>query len=184
MGKKIRNTICPSKKVKNTIELEKLDSHLYNNHNLVIDFSFEGSFISCKQGKFNNYLQNPKDFIQKFRAMMIDVQNLSQKTPAVIFNGGEYRHCHIAKHEQLAINIIKEIFSKIREDDNCFEQEIGGESIYQIGLQSEIRLFGVIRGNIFRVYFIDYYHDFEYNQTKNERNKKNCKFCVINSTLE
>ena len=120
MGKKIKNQISQSKKVNNTIDLEKLYSHLYNNYNMVIDFSFEGAFVSCKQGNFSNYLQSDKEFIQKFRDMMIDVQNLSQKTP----------------------------------------------------------------NNIFRVYFIDYYHDFEYNQTKNERNKKNCKFCVINSIFE
>lgn len=48
MGKKIKNTISPSKKVNNIIDLEKLDSHLYNNCNMVIDFSFEGAFVSCK----------------------------------------------------------------------------------------------------------------------------------------
>ena len=80
--------------------------------------------------------------------------------------------------------VIKNIFSKIGKKESNFEQEVGGESIYQIGLQSEIRLFGVIKGNIFRVYFIDHYHDFEYNQTKNERNKKNCKFCIISTILE
>ena len=184
MGKKIKNPISPSKKVNNIIDLEKLDSHLYNNYNMVIDFSFEGAFVSCKQGEFNNYLQNEKEFIQKFRDMMVDVQNLSQKTPNKIFNGGANRHCHKTKNEEFAIDIIKNIFSKIGKGDSNFEQEVGGESIYQIGLQSEIRLFGVIRGNIFRVYFIDHYHDFEYNQTKNERNKKNCKFCIINSILE
>lgn len=184
MSKRIKNTVSPNKKVSNTIELEKLDSHLYISYNMVIDFSFEGAFVSCKQGDFNNYLQNEKEFIQKFRDMMADVQNLSQKTPSKIFNGGEYRHCHKTKNEEFAIDIIRNIFDKIGKGDNDFEQEVGGESIYQIGLQSEIRLFGVIKGNVFRVYFIDYYHDFEYNQTKNERNKKNCKFCAISSDLE
>lgn len=184
MSNNIKNPISPNKRVKNTIDLEKLDSHLYNNYNMVIDFSFEGAFVSCKQGDFNNYLQSSKEFIQKFRNVMIDVQNLSQKKASIIFSSGDYRHCHKTKSEEFAIDIIKNIFNKIGKGDNCFEQEVGGESIYQIGLQSEVRLFGVIKGNIFRVYFIDYYHDFEYNQTKNVRNKKNCKFCAINSNLE
>lgn len=184
MGKKIKNPIKPNRKVNNPIDLKNLDSHLYNNYNMVIDFSFEGAFISCKQGDFNNYLQSDKEFIQKFRDMMVDVQNLSQKKPNKIFNSGEYRHCHKTKNEEFAVNIIKNIFCKIEKTDSEFEQEVGGESIYQIGLQSEIRLFGIIRGNVFRVYFIDYYHDFEFNQTKNGRNKKNCKFCAISSILE
>ena len=91
----------PSKKVNNIIDLEKLDSHLYNNCNMVIDFSFEGAFVSCKQGEFSNYLQNEKEFIQKFRDMMADVQKLSQKTPNKIFNGGEYRHCHKTKNLEI-----------------------------------------------------------------------------------
>ena len=185
MGKKIRNSISPNKKVNNTnIDIENLDSHLYKNYNMVIDFSFEGAFVSCKQGDFNNYLQSDKEFIHKFREMMIDVHNLSQKTPNIIFNGGEYRHCHRAKREELVTDIIKKIFKTIGKEDNYFEQEVGGETIYQIGLQSAVRLFGVIKGNTFRVYFIDYYHDFEFDQTKNERNKKSCKFCAINSDLE
>lgn len=184
MGKRIKNSVSPNKEVNNTIDLKNLDSHLYNNYNMVIDFSFEGAFVSCKQGEFNNYLQSNKEFVQKFRGMMVDVQNLSQKKPNIIFNGGEYRHCHRAKKEELATDVIKKIFGKIGKDDNYFEQEIGGEAIYQIGLQSEVRLFGVIRGNIFRVYFIDYYHDFEFDQTKNVRNRKNCRFCAINSVLE
>lgn len=183
-GKKVRNSIDPNKKVKNIIELGELDSYLYTNYNMIVDFSFAGVFVSCKQGNFNNYLQNDKEFMQKFRNMIIDIQNLSQKTPSRIFNGGEYRHCHKTKNENFAMDIIKNIFHKIGNDDVNFEQEVGGEEIYQIGLQSEIRLFGIIRGNIFRVYFIDYYHDFEFNQTKNERNKKNCRFCAMSSNLE
>lgn len=184
MAAKIKNPISPNKKVNNTIEIEKLDSYLYNNYNMVIDFSFEGVFVSCSQGTFDNYLQNQKEFIQKFRSMIQDVQKLSQKKPSTVFNGGEYRHCHKAKKEQLATSIIKKVFEKIEKGDSYYEQEIGGEEIFQIGLQSEVRLFGVIRGNIFRVYFIDYYHDYEFDETKNKRNTKNCKFCAMTFPLK
>lgn len=184
MRKKIKNSFTPDKKVDNTIDSRSLDFYLYNNSNLIIDFSFEGAFVSCKQGDFNNYLQNNNEFIQKFRKMMNDVQKLSQKEPNAIFNSGEYRHCHKTKKEQSAAGIIKKIFQIIGKDDNCFNQEIEGEDIYQIGLQSEIRLFGIIKGNVFRVYFIDYCHDFAFDQAKNARNRKNCKFCAIKSSLE
>lgn len=181
--KKIKNTTQPDKKVENAISIKDIDSHLYKNSNLVIDFSFEGAFVSCKTGAFNNYLQDSKEFIEKFRAIMLDVTNLSQKSPNKIFPSGEYKHCHKASYEDTATSIIKEIFNKIGKNDLHFEQEIGGEEIFQIGLQSEVRLFGTVRGNVFRVYFVDYYHDFEYDQRRNERNKKICKFCVINSEL-
>ena len=64
-----------------------------------------------------------------------------------------------------------------------FEQIIGGEEIYQIGLESEIRMFGTINGNIFKVYFIDYHHDFEYDERRTTRNKKGNNFCAITSSL-
>lgn len=86
MRKKIKNSFTPDKKVDNTIDSRSLDFYLYNNSNLIIDFSFEGAFVSCKQGDFNNYLQNNNEFIQKFRKMMNDVQKLSQKEPNAIFN--------------------------------------------------------------------------------------------------
>lgn len=184
MSKKIKNTTNPSKNVNNTINSENLNSHLYNNCNMVIDFSFEGAFVSCKQGDFSNYLFGNTEFTQKFRSIMNDVQKLSQKTPRELFNGGDYRHCHKTKNEKLAIEIIKNIFAKIGRTGENFEQELGGEQILQVGLQSEVRLFGTVSGNKFRVYFIDYFHDFEYNQTKNERNKKSCKFCAITSNIE
>lgn len=183
MAKRIKNTTKPGNKVENTIAIEDIDSHLYKNSNMIIDFSFEGAFVSCKQGAFDSYLQNSFEFMDKFRKLLIDVQNLSQKSPSKIFPGGEYRHCHKAKYETLASDIIKEIFNKIGKSDNNFEQEIGGEEIYQIGLQSEVRIFGTIKGNVFRVYFIDYHHDFEFDQRRTTRNKKGNNFCPIISEL-
>lgn len=183
MAKRIKNTTSPGNKVENNISIEDIGSHLYKSSNMIIDFSFEGAFVSCKQGTFDSYLQNGYEFVNKFRKMLIDIQNLSQKSPSEIFPGGGYHHCHKVKHETLAADIIKEIFQKIGKNDNNYDQEIGGEEIFQIGLQSEVRIFGTIRGNIFRVYFIDYYHDFEYDQKRTTRNKKGNCFCPISSEL-
>lgn len=49
MGKnRIKNTTQPERKVNNIIPIEDIDSHLYKNSNIVIDFSFEGAFNSEK----------------------------------------------------------------------------------------------------------------------------------------
>lgn len=114
---------------------------------------------------------------------MVDIQKLSKNSPKDIFNGGEYRHCHKVKHEALAMDIIKTIFLEIGKTEENFEQIIGGEEIYQIGLESEIRMFGTINGNIFKVYFIDYHHDFEYDERRTTKNKKGNNFCAITSSL-
>jgi len=180
MNKRINNTTEPNKKIEN-ISSAEIDSHLYKSQNMVVDFSFEGSFVSCKVGDFNNYLKDNQEFIQKFREIVRDVHNLSQKTIRYLMSESGYRHCHEATNETKALNIVKSIFGIIEKDEKSLEQTIGGERIYQIGLESEIRLFGTVSGNVFRVYFVDYYHDYEYNQRKNIRNKRYCNYCVINS---
>lgn len=162
---------------------DDIDSYLYKNKKLVIDFSFEGAFVSCKKGEFNNFLKDNNEFIEKLRYVMSDIQKLSEKLLSELIAGGEYSHCHKTKNEEKAIDIIKEIFNVIGKKEKDFEQVIGGEEIFQLGLQSEIRLFGTISGNMFRVYFVDYYHDFEFDKRRNTRNKKYCDFCAVNSKL-
>ncbi|MBP2032712.1 hypothetical protein J2Z42_001386 [Clostridium algifaecis] len=182
MGKKVKNTKEPSRKVKN-INVEDINSYLYKERNLVIDFSFEGAMISCKKGEFNNFLKDNNEFIKKLRYLMSDIQKLSQKSLSELIPAGNYPHCHKTKYEQKAMEVIREIFNIIGKDDSHFEQVIGGEEIFQLGFQSEIRLFGTISANVFRVYFVDYYHDFEFDERRNTRNKKYCVFCPINSEL-
>lgn len=180
---KIKNNQKPSGAVANNILIDHIDSHLYMNNNLVVDFSFEGAFISCKMSDFNNYLKDSNEFISKIREMMVDIQKLSQNSLNCLFLGGSFRHCHKTKDEAKALVIIKEIFNQLGRDEKYYEQLIDGEEIFQMGLQSEIRIFGTIKGNIFKAYFIDYHHDFEYNQQYNIRNKKMYKFCPIKTEL-
>lgn len=182
MGK-IKNTTTPNLKVEH-IPINDINSHLYKNQKMVVDFSFEGVFVSCKTGDFDNYLKDNQEFILKFRDMVQDVYNLSQKTICQLMTDRGFSHCHPVSDEGKALNVIKSIFDMLGKNTNAFDQVVGGENIYQIGLQSPIRIFGTVDGNVFRAYFIDYHHDFEYDQRRNERNKKLCKFCVINSELD
>jgi len=178
----MNNSTKPNNKVR-TIPIDDIDSHLYKNKNMVVDFSFEGAFASCKCGDFNNFLKDNQAFIEKFRMIIEDIHNLSQNPINKIMSDKGYRHCHKSNYEQKAANVIKVIFSVIGKDENSFDQIVGGEDIYQIGFQSEIRLFGTVMGNVFRVCFIDYYHDFEFDERRNDRNKKYCNFCAVNSEI-
>lgn len=181
MANKIKNTISPL-----NIDRDESDinSYLYNRYDFLVDFSFEGVFRSCKVGNFSNYLKDEKEFIRKHRELMRDIQKLSGHKLTELFNGG-YRHCHKvnAYDARKAREIIKTILSQLHKTSSYFEQLIECEEIYQIGLESDVRLFGAIHGNAFRVYFIDYYHDFYYDQRRNKRNKKLCSFCPTNSVM-
>ena len=76
---KIKNNIKPNIKI-SAIDKDSLRRELYNNYQMVVDFSFEGSFVSCSKNNFNNYLLNQKNFIEKFRELIDDISKLSQKT--------------------------------------------------------------------------------------------------------
>ena len=180
--KKILNNVAVPDK---TIYLSDIDSHLYKNRPFVVDFSFEGAFLSFEYGGFSNYLIDKKDFINRHRKIMTDINKLSDHNLEEIMNGKGYRHCHPldSRDTEKAGSIIKQLFHILNKDDKTYEQLLGGEKIYQIGWESEVRLYGTIHGNIFRVYFIDYYHDFNYDQRRNNRNKKLCKFCPTKSEL-
>lgn len=181
MSKKIKNTNSPKP---TAMSAEDINRILYKEKELIIDFSYEGAFVSCKCGDFNNFLLNQNDFIIHFRNIMNTVNQLSGKKTADIFNGS-YRHCHKidSDEKETSLNIIKCVLSKLGKDDSYYEQIIGGEELYQIGLNSEDRLYGIIQGNIFRVYFIDYYHDLYFDKRRNERNKKYCDFCPTFSDI-
>lgn len=181
MAKKIKNTILP---IDATLNRSNVNSFLYKEYDFVVDFSFEGAYVSCKNGDFSNYLKDEKDFISKHRSLMSDVQKLSGHKMSELLSGS-YRHCHKVSESDVrrAKEIIKTVLSQLNKDISYFEQLIECEDIYQIGFESEIRLFGTIQGNTFRVYFIDYYHDFNYDQRRNTRNKKLCTFCPTKSDI-
>lgn len=138
-----------------------------------------GAFISCECGDFSNLLMNEIDFIQHFRDIITCISVLSTRCTMDVFNSGEYRHCHkVAEGKIAKINqIINTVLGKLNKDESYYNQVIGGEDFFQIGLTSDSRLYGTIQGNVFRVYVIDYYHDLYYDQRKNVRNRKLCKFC-------
>lgn len=175
MGKgknRIRNTVKPEHVIVSNITPD----NSYKSKNVVFDFSSATSFRSTSYGDFNNCLKNANDYIEQFRILMKNIGKLSDYTLSALVNGN-HRHCHKIEEDKdkLARLIIKKLFS----DDKTYEQEIDAEELFQLGCQDGVRVIGIIRGNIFRVYFIDYFHDLYPDGRHNIRNERNYKFCPM-----
>lgn len=175
-SRKISNTKNPKASVKAIVSPDKS----YQDEKAVFDFSFNRAFYSINYGDFNNYLKDEKDFVENFRILMKNVTLLSENTLNDLIVSSKYRHCHKldGKEDGIAREIIKRSFGETR--TVAYEQEIGDDLLFQVGLQDGVRIIGTIKGNIFRVYIVDYFHSLDFNQTKNSRNaKRNYKFCPM-----
>lgn len=182
--KKVKNISKTKSQVINIYDHEaEVESYYYKNKSIILDFSFAGAFASVKSNGINSYMQDEKEFAERFKNILHDIRYLSTNTANVLFNSDGFRHCHVveSKNENKIRDIIRNIFKDLDIKDNEFEQELGEETFYQLGLHSEIRFFGTVHANVFKVYFIDYYHELNYDQRRNTRNVKNCNFCIVKS---
>lgn len=175
--RKIKNSIKP----KNVVASDLVPDNSYTSKNVIFDFSSKTAFCSISYGDFNNYLKSANDYVEQFRTLMKNVGILSNYTLAALINGGSHKHCHKIEgdREKLARSIIRKLFS----DDRVYDQEIDAEELFQLGSQDGVRVIGIIKGNIFRVYFIDYFHDLCPDDRRNTRNTRNYKFCPIHGEL-
>lgn len=176
---KIKNTIQVGKNAKSTIE----PSDDYKKKTAVFDFSFIGVFQAVEIREFNNFTKDATDYIKQLRVMMKNVSKLSQKTLNELVVGGSYRHCHKIDddNDALARDIIRTLFNA--NSLSNYDQELGDEGLYQLGLQDGVRFIGTINGNIFRVYFVDYFHSLYPDERRNERNLRNYNFCPMTGNL-
>ena len=177
----VKNIAHESRRAVKSIEFNRLNSYLHTTLPAVFDFSFNLAYNSVHTNHFDNFLGGEKDFLKHFRDMVIDIHGLSKHTLDQLIHSNNFRHCHKISSE--AESIVQEILRELEQQSNDTKQIFDGEEFYQLGLCSEIRFFGIIKGNVFHVCFIDYWHDLEFDQRRNMRNKRNCKFCAINSPL-
>jgi hypothetical protein len=175
--KRINNLLEPKKSIASNI----VPDDSYRTKNVIFDFSSKTSFCSISHSGFNNYLKNADDYVEQFRTLMKNVSLLSEYTLSTLINGRGYDHCHKIEgdKDKLARSVIRKLFS----NDRVYEQEIDAEDLFQLGFQDSIRIVGTIKGNIFRVYFIDYFHDLYPDNRYNSRNERNYKFCPIRGVL-
>ena len=182
MPKKIKNSTTPQNNA--VPDMRVVYKTLYDNKNFMVDFSFADAFKSCTCGNFSNMLEDQVAFINQFRIIIECINVLTDRTTEEVFR--DFRHCHKVTHAQKTAKV-KEVITynlkRAQKSDDYCEQLLGGEDFYQIGLHGTVRLYGLLHGNIFSVYLIDYYHDIYYNEHYNERNKQQCKFCPMNTPL-
>lgn len=177
---KISNNITPQKSIAG-IEEKIIETELYKHWNITFDLSFIGCFYSIRENYFNNCLKDECDFVQQYKKCMTTLNKLSTHTINELISTQGFRHCHqiCGENEKKAYKIIKKLCEKTQLDDSYFEQNIGSESIFQLGYEGSARFFGTIRGNTFRLFFIDYFHDFYDDERRNDRNLKNYKYCPM-----
>lgn len=176
--RKISNNITPQKSIAGVDE-KIIKTEVYKHWNISFDLSFKGCFYSIDEKEFNNCFKDSDDFIQHHKKCMITLNKLSEHTIHKLLS--DFKHCHEVeeKNEEKAYRIIKILCQKVGLDELYFEQNVGSEKIYQIGFEDSLRIFGTIRANVFRVFFIDYFHHFNFDKRRNERNLKNYKYCPM-----
>ena len=173
--KKVNNDIVPTKQ----IPKDFINSQLYKTENIVIDLSFKGAFVSCKCNDFDNYLHDESEFVQKFKKMIENVNKLSDHTAEELMRDKGFRHCHKIEADVDTESILKEIARKIGKDDEYVTQLIGGENLYQLGFETEVRLIGLMSGNVFRTLFIDYHHNLYPDEKRNSRGRQRNNYSLM-----
>lgn len=151
----------------------------FENENVIFDFSFEGAFVSCKCGDFDNFLHDEKEFAEKFARAENNVIKLSQFTLKELIAPNNFRHCHRLDDEQSPHAIIKKILNNLGKPIDFYDQLVGEEDIYQLGYENEVRFAGIIQGNIFRVLFLDYHHTLYPDERRNTRQHQKNKYSLI-----
>lgn len=179
-NRQIKNSCAPKNNVKNLIDVSQkdaLEQYLRSNLSITFDFSALKCFNSCKVNQFNNFLTGDKDFIGKMKQTFELVQKLSSKSVAELFDASNnYRHCHEISGEKETV--VHNILEKLYPDSQYILQNYDGETFYQAGLEKDVRLIGIITGNIFKVLIIDYFHDLYSDEKKNIRSGKTHGYSV------
>ena len=137
-----------------------------DNKNICIDFSlFPFCFRCVKTENFTNKLRNANQFFEKFKRLFeTDIfsfiqfffDNVKKETK---------RHSHAiltdTKEYSVVIDVVKSLFKSYKGDDYSdrdFElflnNNINEYYVWQLGISSGIRLFGIRRSNVFSVLFI------------------------------
>lgn len=176
------------KNSKNNISNISNPSNPRTDSKLKFDFSFEGLYYSVKgaNNKFNNYLANEHEFIEKFR----QIRKVNAKLTGKQFDKVKHDaniHCHKLdeKEANIARSCIGAAISKYNtgfDVSTGINQLIGDEKLYQIGLNAGVRIIGTYNfaNGIFRAYLIDYNHSLYPDERRNKHSKKELKFCPMN----
>ena len=180
--KKVRSKTLPESQFTREDHLAlkaEIDNLNFEYEKVVFDFSFEGAFVSCKYGKFDNFLHGKEEFADKFASAVKNIIKLSAFSPKQLMSDSRFRHCHAVSSDKSPDKIIKKILQSRGKSETYYKQLVGNEKIIQLGYQEEVRFVGMFRGNIFHVLFIDYHHDLYPDEKKNTRPRQSNRFSLM-----
>ena len=191
-NKKISNDIKCKQTVKTIEPIDKSNS--YKNDKLKIDMCSFPIFYSVEYKDFSNYLKDEKDFTMQYRNLMNTCNALQDKTPLELINSNEYRHCHMISNEKKSFvqELIKLTIDRYNENNSgkriniaaLEEQTLSTDKLYQIGIHTGLRLFGMLDGNVFTVCLIDYHHKIHNNEHRSTFENKSNRFCPMTSKVK
>ncbi len=173
---KVNNQVKPKAQIKDEeITTEKLNSYLYKNEKLVIDFSFEYVFTSGKSGDLDNYLHDKDEFLDKLKDLFNNVTKLSKHTAQDLINNYGFRHCHNIDESKRSrcVKLISKVLENYNKSPDYILQLVEGETLYQLAYETSVRMIGLLNGNRFRVLFLDYHHNLYPDEHRNTRPRQN-----------
>lgn len=183
-SKSIKNFTNPKGIVKNTFSPESEES----SSGFAFDVSFEALYYSVKQGEFNNFLVDEKQFIDKFRETRSFIKKMSGKDfQKDLIIPATMRHCHMLRDEQYnqALRCIQRALntSGCTNSESLVMQLLEGEHLYQIGYEGGSRYIRTYNRErkVFRLYLMDYHHKLFPDQRYNQFSGIQLKYCVMTS---
>ena len=167
-----------------------------DNDKIFIDFSrFNFCFRCVTINNYTNKLKDYNEFLVNFKIIVEkDIPFFSQYTFDEI-NKKSNKHSHNVKQNTKEylniIDIVKELYTSMNNgnfNERDFElfmyNHINDYNIWQLGVSSGIRMFGIRNSNIFHVLFIDYHHLIYPSIKYNDENYLLNKFCPMTNINE
>jgi len=140
------------------------------NDEIVLDITYPYLWKSVAVDNFTNRLSDVQEFIEKFKLFQKFIESCSGKTIMAIKR--ESNHCHpinTKKELELIKKIIKEHYDNNRIFETIWSQYFADEEFWQMATTNGFRVFGIKKGNKFRLLIFDYYHCIYPSESHNDK---------------
>jgi hypothetical protein len=118
------------------------------------DFSFPYLYKSVKTKNFVNMLADEKEFCKQHKILQELLLELGQKS---IAENLQQKHNHVIDDRNKRA-LVYEVVKALYDNNKNYTQMIDDEELYNLGLKQGLRLICLLKGNIIKPLFIDYYH--------------------------
>jgi len=157
------------------------ETHLKNpvalsSYNEYIKFIFSHFYyISINSATFTNKLKDETEYAKKMKSVYKCVDHFQNMKISELQNAD---HCHPIKADgsegKQIIKVLekyKDLYPDIEKYDGIANEE-PEEEFFQLKSDGGIRLIGILEGRIFKLLFIDFYHQLYYDEKRNQGAKK------------